>query len=80
MPPTGTTSTRGTNTQPFWSISTLPFCAGHFAPAGAFSIQTTAFCTPRFGPSTRSSASFSLPQMYWSMVTGTLGRSGSAPL
>jgi hypothetical protein len=80
VPPTGTTNTRGTNTQPFWSISILPSCAGHFAPAGAFSIQTTALCTPPLGPSTRSSGSFSLPQMYWSMVTGSLGRSGGAPV
>src|SRR5205085_4614367 len=50
------------------------------APAGGFSIQTTACCTPPLGPSTRSSASFSLPQMYWSIVTGTFGRCGSGPV
>jgi hypothetical protein len=64
VPPTGTSVTRGTNTQPFWSISTLGKGVAQVAPAGGLSSHITALSTPRSGPSTRFSASLSLPQMY----------------
>src|SRR5665213_1881578 len=43
VPPAGTSTTRGTNTQPFWSISTLASGNGAALPGGGASSHTTAF-------------------------------------
>src|SRR6185312_3976747 len=79
VPPAGTTTTRGMNTQPFWSISTLAAGAGAAAPAGGFSSQTTAFLSSLRGDSNKSPESFSVPHTYWSIVTSSFFGAGAGP-
>ena len=52
-------------------MSTLTGALGHAAPGGGVCSQTTTFFTRPCGLTTRSSAAVSLPQMYWSIVTGS---------
>src|SRR5689334_22497976 len=53
-------------------MSTFTGAFGHAAPVGAVWSHTTAFFTPPpCGLTTMSSATFSLPQTYWSIVTGS---------
>src|SRR5262249_9944605 len=79
FPPAGTTTTRGANTQSFWSIVAVDASAAAGAPAGGFSSQTTALRMPPCGERTSSSGFFSLPHTYWSIVTASFFSSGAGP-
>src|SRR5262245_6108871 len=83
VPPAGTRTTRGVNAHAFWSISTLAGATADDAsdrtPSGGVCSHTTAFRIPRSRPTSSSSASFSLPQTYWSMVTASFLRSSTVP-
>src|SRR5262245_24867231 len=79
FPPAGTTTTRGANTQSFWSIVTVAASAAAGGPAGGFSSQTTALRMPPCGERTSSSGFFSLPHTYWSIVTASFFSSGAVP-
>src|SRR5882724_6517364 len=52
-------------------MSTLTGALGQAAPGGGVCSHTTTFFTPPCGLTTRSSAAVSLPQTYWSIVTGS---------
>src|SRR5207253_676536 len=78
-PPAATTTTRGVNIHSRWSTAVAGGGASAVGPGGGFSSQTTALRSPRCGDRTRSSAFFSLPHTYWSIVTASFAGSGAAP-